>query len=50
MAEGKSDWEIGVILGVCQATAHTHVENAKRKLGAKSRPQAVARAVRLGIV
>jgi LuxR family quorum sensing-dependent transcriptional regulator len=50
VAEGKSDWEISVILGVSQTTAHAHVENAKRKLGAKSRAQAVARAVRAGLI
>ena len=50
VAEGKSDWEIGVILGVSQTTAHAHVENAKRKLGARSRAQAVARAVRAGLI
>jgi LuxR family quorum sensing-dependent transcriptional regulator len=50
VAEGKSDWEISVILGIAQATAHSHVENAKRKLGAKTRAQAVARAARLGLI
>lgn len=50
VAEGKSDWEISVILGLSQATAHAHVENAKRKLGAKTRPQAVARAARAGLI
>lgn len=50
VAEGKSDWEISVILSIAQATAHSHVENAKRKLGAKTRAQAVARAARLGLI
>jgi LuxR family quorum sensing-dependent transcriptional regulator len=50
VAEGKSDWEIGVIMGIAQATAHSHVENAKRKLGARTRAQAVARAMRLGLI
>lgn len=50
VAEGKSDWEIGVILNIAQATAHSHVENAKRKMGARSRAQAVARAVRMGLI
>jgi len=49
VADGKSDWEISVILGIAQATAHSHVESAKRKLGAKTRAQAVARAARLGL-
>lgn len=43
VAEGKSDWDIGVILGISQSTAHQHVESAKRKLGATTRAQAVAR-------
>ena len=50
VADGKSDWEVSVILGIGQSTAHTHIENAKRKLGATTRAQAVARAVRLGLV
>ena len=43
VAEGKSDWEISVILGVSEATARWHVDNARRKLGAVNRAQAVAR-------
>lgn len=43
VAEGKSDWEISVILGVAEATARFHVDNARRKLGAVTRAQAVAR-------
>lgn len=39
--DGKSDWDIGVLLGVSQATAHEHVETAKRKLGVRTRIQAV---------
>ena len=43
VAEGKSDWEISVILGVSQATAGFHVDNARRKLGAVNRAQAIAK-------
>lgn len=43
VAQGKSDWEIGVILGVSRTTAHSHVENAKRKLDCRTRAQAVGR-------
>jgi DNA-binding CsgD family transcriptional regulator len=43
VAEGKTDWEIGVILGISAATARFHVDRARRKLGAHSRAQAVAR-------
>jgi len=45
VADGKTDWEISVILGVSEATARFHVDNARRKLGAVSRAQAVARLV-----
>lgn len=43
VAEGKSDWEISVILGLAQTTVRFHVDNARRKLGAANRAQAVAR-------
>ena len=33
VAVGKSNWEIGQVLGISEATAHFHVENAKKKLG-----------------
>jgi DNA-binding CsgD family transcriptional regulator len=45
VAEGKTDWEISVILGIAQATVRFHVDNARRKLGAVNRAQAVARLV-----
>lgn len=45
VAEGKTDWEISVILGVSEATARFHVDNGRRKLGAVTRAQAVARLV-----
>lgn len=41
-AAGKSDWQIGALLGVTGATAHFHIEQAKKKLGVRSRVQAVA--------
>jgi len=49
VAQGKSNWEISVILSISQSTVHTHVENAKRKLDARTRAQAVARFIRLGL-
>jgi len=39
---GKTDWAIGELLGISKATAHFHIEQAKRKLGVGSRTQAVA--------
>ncbi len=43
VAEGKSDREISVILGISQATARFHVNNARKTLGAVNRAQAVAK-------
>lgn len=43
VAEGKSDWEISVILGISESTVRFHVDNGRRKLGAGNRAQAVAR-------
>jgi LuxR family quorum sensing-dependent transcriptional regulator len=45
-SRGKTDSEIGVILGISARTARFHIENAKRKLGAATRVQAVAEAMR----
>jgi DNA-binding CsgD family transcriptional regulator len=42
VAAGKTDWEIGMILTISAATAKFHVDRARRKLGAATRPQAVA--------
>jgi LuxR family transcriptional regulator, quorum-sensing system regulator BjaR1 len=45
IAAGKSDCDIGHILSISDRTAHFHVENAKRKLDASSRVQAVMTAL-----
>lgn len=50
VAQGKSDWEISVILGVSEATARWHVDNGRRKLGAVNRAQAVARMAAAGLL
>jgi LuxR family transcriptional regulator, quorum-sensing system regulator BjaR1 len=42
VADGKTDWEISVILGVSEATVRFHVDNGRRKLGATNRAHAVA--------
>jgi LuxR family quorum sensing-dependent transcriptional regulator len=42
VAEGKTDWEIGMILAISATTAKFHVDGARRKLGAATRPQAIA--------
>jgi LuxR family transcriptional regulator, quorum-sensing system regulator BjaR1 len=49
VAEGRSGAEVADALGIVTATAHWHIENAKRKLGAKTRAQAIARAYALRV-
>jgi LuxR family quorum sensing-dependent transcriptional regulator len=50
VAEGKTDWEVSVILGVSESTARFHVDNARRKLGAVNRAHAVARMAALRLI
>lgn len=50
VAVGKTDWEIGQLLGISSATAHFHVEKAKKKLGLASRTEAVARLTLFGLL
>jgi LuxR family quorum sensing-dependent transcriptional regulator len=47
-AAGKTDWEIGQILGVSPSAVHKHVENVKRRLGVGTRIQAIVVAIRQG--
>jgi DNA-binding CsgD family transcriptional regulator len=47
---GKSAWEIGEILGIAKRTVDEHAQTATRKLGAANRTQAVAIAVRAGLI
>lgn len=48
VADGKTDWEISVILGCSEKTVATHVDRARAKLDAVNRAQAVARMAALG--
>jgi DNA-binding CsgD family transcriptional regulator len=41
-AAGKSDVDIAVLVGIKPATAHFHIEQAKKRLGVKTRVEAVA--------
>jgi len=50
VAVGRSDPQIGMILGLSPNTIHAHVESAKTKLDANSRAQLVLRAVMAGIL
>jgi DNA-binding CsgD family transcriptional regulator len=49
-AAGKSDTQIAKMVGVKPVTVHFHIEQAKRKLRAKSRTEAVATGVLNGII
>lgn len=49
-ARGKTAWEIAQILGITERTAHFHLQNSMRKLGAHSKHQAALAALRLGII
>jgi DNA-binding NarL/FixJ family response regulator len=48
LAEGKTDKEIGAVLGISPATVHIHLVHIYDKLGAHSRVDAVVRYQRLG--
>lgn len=50
LKQGKSSWDISVILGISESTTNYHIYNIMRKLDASNRPQAVAVAARLGLI
>jgi DNA-binding NarL/FixJ family response regulator len=50
LAEGLSHEEIGARLSIASETVRTHSRKAAERLGAKTRTQAVASAIRLGLV
>lgn len=50
LKEGKSTWDISIILGISERTVKFHVGNLMRKLDAVNRTHAVARAMELGII
>lgn len=49
-AEGKTAWEVGRILGISEQTVVRHVNSATQKLACVNKVQAVARALRLGLI
>ncbi|PMR70429.1 LuxR family transcriptional regulator [Halomonas heilongjiangensis] len=49
-AEGKTAWETAKILGITENTANFYLRNAAVKLSATTKPQAVATAIRIGIL
>lgn len=48
--EGKSSWDVGMILGISERTVNFHAANVMRKLGATNRAQAVAVALGCGLI
>lgn len=42
IAQGATDAEIASVLGISRSTAHKHVQNARRRMRAKTRSQLVA--------
>lgn len=50
VAEGKTAWEVAVILGISEATARAYLRRARRKLKATTLAMAVARAMHLGLL
>lgn len=50
LAEGATDGQIALALELSPATVQSHVRNAKAKLGARTRAQAVALALRRGLI
>jgi len=45
VAQGKSDWEIGQLLGISESTVHKHIEDAKRRFSVSTRIQLVVRSL-----
>lgn len=50
IAAGKSQQDVADILSIAQRTVEVHLSSARDKLGALNTPQAVARAVALGVI
>ncbi len=50
LMQGKSSWDISMILTISERTVNFHVQNIKRKTNAVSRAQAVAVAMQLGVL
>lgn len=50
LKEGKSSWDMSVILGISERTVNFHIYNIMKKLEVVNRPQAVAVATHLGML
>ena len=49
-ARGKSAWEAAMVLGISERTVNFHVENARRKLNAQTKTQAVVQAIMQNLI
>lgn len=49
-AEGKTYWETAVILGISERTVVFHMQSARQKFAASTNAEAVAKAIRHGLV
>lgn len=49
-AEGKTDWEIGIILHISEHTSDKMLRLVRQKLTASNRAHAIAKAIRFGII
>jgi len=45
VAQGKSDWVVGKLLGISERTVHNHIERAKRRLKVATRVQVIVHAL-----
>lgn len=50
VADGLSNAEIGLALGIKEQTVKTHVKHILTKLGARNRAHAVAMTIRKGLI
>lgn len=48
--EGKTAWEVGMVLGISERTAAIHANRATHKLGCVGKHQAALKALRLGLI
>jgi LuxR family quorum-sensing system transcriptional regulator CciR len=49
-SQGKTSWEIGLILGIGERTANFHIANACSKLGVNTRQAAIAQAIQRNLL
>ncbi|MEM7302796.1 MAG: helix-turn-helix transcriptional regulator [Pseudomonadota bacterium] len=50
IARGKTNWEVGQILGISENTVRYHLKSAFSKLNVKSRAQAASAALQIGLI